>query len=227
MAQILLVEDENTIARLIQTNMSIPGHEVSRVSDGETALELVQEEHFDLVILDLMLGSMPGEDVLDQLVKWNIPVIVLSAKSSLSDQIQCLRRGAEDYITKPFESIDLITRAEVVLRVHSKMKVPSKVLTYKNISVKSDKHAIYLNDSLVNLTPKEYDLFLYLLEHQGNVLTRLQIVSSVWGYTFSKNNRTVDIHIQRLRKKLNLQDNLKTIFKTGYLLEADDNDKNN
>lgn len=224
MANILVIEDENPIANLICTTLSIPGHHVERAPNGPIAMEMVEEVHYDLVILDLMLGEVPGEDVLLQLVNLNIPVIVLSAKSKLQDQIHCLRLGADDYITKPFNSMDLITRVEVVLRVYQKQKSPQGIINYRHLTIDKSKYQVSSHNIPVELTPKEYELLLYLLANVGKGLSREQIIRSVWGYTFSKDNRTVDIHIQRLRKKLGLQNCLKTVMKVGYILELNENE---
>lgn len=225
MANILIIEDENAIANLIYTTLSIPGHHVERAANGPIGLEMIEEVHFDLVILDLMLGGVPGEEILVRLVNLNIPVIVVSAKSNLQDQIHCLRLGADDYITKPFNSLDLITRVEVTLRIYQKQKTPQGMIYYRHITIDCSSYHVSCRGIPVELTPKEYALLLYLINNVGSVLSREQLIRNVWGYTFSKDNRTVDIHIQRLRKKLELQDFLKTITKVGYILELNTDEK--
>lgn len=224
MADILIVEDEDSIANLIRMALSVSGHNVDRAADGTTALEMVKESHYDLVILDLMLGGMSGEQVLAKLAEMDIPVMVVSAKSNLHDQIQCLRMGADDYITKPFDSIDLITRAEVVLRVHGKQKGQDGLIVFQHLTIDKSRHKVFCKNQLTELTPKEYDLLLYMIGNVGKVLSRRQIISEIWGYSFSKDNRTVDIHIQRLRKKLDLQTLLTTVVKVGYILELPANE---
>lgn len=225
MANILIIEDENSIANLICTTLSIPGHHVERAPNGPIGLEMVEETHYDLVVLDLMLGEISGEQILVQLVNLNIPVIVVSAKSNIQDQIHCLRLGADDYITKPFNSMDLITRVEVTLRVYQKQKVPQGIVHYRHITIDRSTYQVSCHKTLVELTPKEYELLLYLIDNAGSVLSREQLIRNVWGYTFSKDNRTVDIHIQRLRKKLELQEFLKTVMKVGYMLEMSNDEK--
>lgn len=225
MANILIIEDENSIANLICTTLSVPGHHVERAPNGPIGLEMVEETHYDLVILDLMLGEISGEEILVQLVNLNIPVIVVSAKSNLQDQIYCLRLGADDYITKPFNSLDLITRVEVTLRVYQKQKTPQGMIHYRHVTIDRSTYHVSCHKMPIELTPKEYELLLYLIDNAGSVLSREQLIRNVWGYTFSKDNRTVDIHIQRLRKKLELQDFLKTVMKVGYILELDHDEK--
>lgn len=216
MAQILIVEDDQSIANLIRTHLTFAGHEASIVSNGRDAVELIQEELYDMVILDLMLPKLDGEIVMEHIRKLPISIIVVSAKSNLFDQVKLLRMGADDYITKPFESVDLIARVEAVLR---RYKPANQTLLFRDITVDENRHKVNKGNTKISLTPKEFELLVLFLKNKGNVMTREEILANIWGYTFAGGTRTVDIHVQRLRKKLNLNNFLKTVVKIGYILE--------
>ena len=216
MKTILIIEDDISIARLIKTYVSFAGHEAAIAPDGELALVMLGEEKYNLVILDLMLPHVDGEMVLETIKKLRLPVIVVSAKSSLVDRVRLLRAGADDYITKPFESADLIARIEAVLR---RTERSFGVLEFGDIAMDIDRHVVRKGGREVDITPKEFDLLQYFLENRNKVVKREELSAHVWGQEYLESSRTVEIHVQRLRKKMGLNEELRTVTKVGYILE--------
>lgn len=216
MKTILIIEDDISIARLIKTYISFAGYEAAIATDGELALVMLEEEKYNLVILDLMLPHVDGETVLESIKKLRLPVIVVSAKSSLVDRVRLLRAGADDYITKPFESADLIARIEAVLR---RTERSFGVLEFGDIAMDVDRHVVYKGGEEVDITPKEFDILQYFLENQNKVVKREELSAHVWGQEYLESSRTVEIHVQRLRKKVGLNEELRTVTKVGYILE--------
>ena len=222
MKTILIIEDDISIARLIKTYVSFAGYEAAIAPDGELALVMLGEEKYNLVILDLMLPHVDGEMVLETIKKLRLPVIVVSAKSSLVDRVRLLRAGADDYITKPFESADLIARIEAVLR---RTERSFGVLEFGDIAMDIDRHVVRKGGREVDITPKEFDLLQYFLENRNKVVKREELSAHVWGQEYLESSRTVEIHVQRLRKKMGLNEELRTVTKVGYILE-DKRDRN-
>ena len=216
MKTILIIEDDISIARLIKTYVSFAGYEAAIAPDGELALVMLGEEKYNLVILDLMLPHVDGEMVLETIKKLRLPVIVVSAKSSLVDRVRLLRAGADDYITKPFESADLIARIEAVLR---RTERSFGVLEFGDIAMDIDRHVVRKGGREVDITPKEFDLLQYFLENRNKVVKREELSAHVWGQEYLESSRTVEIHVQRLRKKMGLNEELRTVTKEGYILE--------
>lgn len=216
MKTILIIEDDISIARLIKTYVSFAGYEAAIAPDGELALVMLGEEKYNLVILDLMLPHVDGEMVLETIKKLRLPVIVVSAKSSLVDRVRLLRAGADDYITKPFESADLIARIEAVLR---RTERSFGVLEFGDIAMDIDRHVALKGGREVDITPKEFDLLQYFLENRNKVVKREELSAHVWGQEYLESSRTVEIHVQRLRKKMGLNEELRTVTKVGYILE--------
>lgn len=216
MKTILIIEDDISIARLIKTYVSFAGYEAAIAPDGELALVMLGEEKYNLVILDLMLPHVDGEVVLETIKKLRLPVIVVSAKSSLVDRVRLLRAGADDYITKPFESADLIARIEAVLR---RTERSFGVLEFGDIAMDIDRHVVLKGGREVDITPKEFDLLQYFLENRNKVVKREELSAHVWGQEYLESSRTVEIHVQRLRKKMGLNEELRTVTKVGYILE--------
>lgn len=219
MYRILIAEDNKAICNLIKAHLTFAGYDTSYAYDGASALELLAEETFDMLILDLMLPKVSGEEIIGKMKDSQIPIIVVTAKDDLTSKVQCLKIGADDYITKPFDSMDLLARVEAVLR-RCKRKQP--VLELLNLRIEPELHRVTQNGQEVECTPKEYDLLYYLCLNHDKVLTRKEILADVWGYNYVGETRTVDIHIQRLRKKLNWETEIQTITKVGYLLKAGD-----
>ena len=216
MKTILIIEDDISIARLIKTYVSFAGYEAAIAPDGELALVMLGEEKYNLVILDLMLPHVDGEMVLETIKKLRLPVIGGSAKSSLVDRVRLLRAGADDYITKPFESADLIARIEAVLR---RTERSFGVLEFGDIAMDIDRHVVRKGGREVDITPKEFDLLQYFLENRNKVVKREELSAHVWGQEYLESSRTVEIHVQRLRKKMGLNEELRTVTKVGYILE--------
>ena len=216
MKTILIIEDDISIARLIKTYVSFAGYEAAIAPDGELALVMLGEEKYNLVILDLMLPHVDGEMVLETIKKLRLPVIVVSAKSSLVDRVRLLRAGADDYITKPLESADLIARIEAVLR---RTERSFGVLEFGDIAMDIDRHVVRKGGREVDITPKEFDLLQYFLENRNKVVKREELSAHVWGQEYLESSRTVEIHVQRLRKKMGLNEELRTVTKVGYILE--------
>lgn len=215
--QILIVEDDEHIAKLIEATLSIGGYHGTICPDGSRAVEMILGGNFDLVLLDVMLPGLDGFSVIEKIRHKEIPVIFLTAVQDVSDKVRGLRLGAEDYIVKPFESVELLARVEVVLR---RVKKGKTLLDYGDIEVNVDEHTARRDGRAVSLTPKEFDMLVFFLQNLDIALTRERLLAAVWGYDFAGETRTVDIHVQQLRKKMGLHDKLVTIPKLGYRLES-------
>ena len=217
MIKILIVEDEKAISDLIRFHLTRNGYECSTCYDGLEAANLLEQTvNFDLILLDIMLPHINGYELTDYIRPLGIPVIFLTAKSSMDDKIKGLTSGAEDYIVKPFEIVELLARVNIVLRRYNKAE---SILSFENIKIDTENHIVRQNGVEVDLTPKEFDLFLLLVRNKNMTLFRDRIYEKVWETDFFGETRTLDLHIRRLRQKLNLADNLKTIYGIGYRLE--------
>lgn len=214
--RILVAEDDIAIADLIRMNLEMVGYDVNVVNDGIEALSKIQEEDFALVILDVMLPSVDGFEIIKKIDTRNNSIIFLTARNELKDKLKGLKEGADDYMTKPFEPLELLARVEAVIR---RNKTYDEILNFKHIVLNESKRVIIINDREVELTPKEFELFVYLLKNKNIAISRTQLIEQIWGYDFEGETRTIDMHIQKIRKKLNLKENLKTIYKFGYRLE--------
>lgn len=214
--KILIVEDDVHISKIIKMNLNIVSYETMEVYDGEAALELVQRGKFDLILLDVMIPKLDGFELMKRIRPYNIPVIFLTAKNSVYDKVDGLKLGADDYMVKPFEAIELLARIETVLRRYDKEE---QVMAFQTLLVDLDKREVTKQGEVVELTPKEYDLLVVLLKNKNIALSREQFIDKVWGAEYYGETRTVDMHIKSLRKKLELQDHIKTIYKLGYRLE--------
>ena len=216
MAYILVAEDEIPINDLICKNLKLLGYKTAQAFDGPRALELAEKENFDLVLLDVMLPGMSGFQVKTKLPK-DLPVIFVTAKTSVSDQLTGLNLGAEDYITKPFDTLVLIARVENVLR---RTKKNDAVFTIKDCVIDLSMRTVYKNGERVDLALQEYNLLEALVLNRNFALSREKLLQLAWGYDYSGDSRTVDVHIQRLRKKLGLYREIATVYKYGYRLEV-------
>lgn len=216
MAHILIVEDETHIAQMIEATLTLGGHTSQWCADGAQALSRIEEGSFDLVLLDVLLPGLDGFSIMSRIQKRDIQVIFLSALQQVEDKVRGLRLGAEDYIAKPFEPLELLARIEVVLRRRDKGE---KVLEYGPIRQELGSHTVTLNGEPVALSPKEFDLLQVFLQHQNLALSRDKLLAMVWGYEYTGESRTVDIHVQHLRQKLGLTDCLVTLPRIGYRLE--------
>ncbi|WP_314587208.1 response regulator transcription factor [Paenibacillus terrigena] len=217
MAQkILIVEDDIHISKIIKMNLTLVNYETVEVYDGLAALAAVKQEKFDLILLDVMIPKLDGFELMEQIKPYGIPVIFLTAKNSVYDKVNGLKLGADDYMVKPFEAIELLARIETVLRRYGKEE---QVMMIQHVRVDLDKREVTLHGETVELTPKEYDLLVVLLKNKNIALSREQFLDKVWGSDYYGETRTVDMHIKSVRKKLQLQDHIKTIYKIGYRLE--------
>lgn len=219
MIHILIVEDDSNIVRMLEAALSIVGYQSSICTDGRSAVEKIQSGNYDLVLLDVMLPGIDGFQVIEQIDASAVPVIFLTACQEVSDKVRGLKLGAEDYIVKPFEAVELLARIEVVLR---RVNRGSKVLRYENIVVNLTEHTVRQDEKPVSLTPKEFDVLVFFMQNLDVALTRERLLSHVWGFEFVGETRTVDIHVQQVRRKLHLQSKLVTIPKLGYRLERAD-----
>lgn len=214
MMKILIVEDDINISKMIKTTVEIDGYEAETVDNGISALEMINSGTYDLILLDVMLPGLNGFDIISKRTG-DTPVIFITAKQDLDDRITGLKLGAEDYIVKPFEAMELLARIEVVLRRYNKT---NHLLTYDDITIDIDEHSCKRGDTPLYLTPKEFDLIVFFINHMDVAISRAQLLSTIWGYDFEGESRTIDIHIQQLRKKLDLKNKLVTIPKLGYRL---------
>lgn len=219
MARILIVEDNENIAKTISATLAAVGYESAIVSDGAEAVETVSRNcaKWDIVLLDVMLPTMDGFEVMRHIAPLGVSVIFLTAMQNVLDKVNGLKLGAEDYIVKPFEALELLARIEVVLRRTGKI---STTLNYGDICVDTSAHTVTKGGVPVALTPKEFDVLVFFLRNRDIAVTRERLLGAVWGYEFAGESRTVDIHIQQIRKKLGLHDCLVTIPKLGYRLES-------
>ena len=214
--KILVVEDEMAISNLIKIHLEMANYKCIQAFDGMSALDIIQTCDLDLVILDVMIPQIDGFSLIEKIKVFKIPVIFLTAKNSVMDKVTGLRLEAEDYITKPFEAIELLARIEVVFRRFGKEE---DFLKFKNILVCLKDRLVKKDNTTVELTLKEFELLVLMIKNKNMALSRDQILERVWGYEYFGETRTVDTHIQKIRKKLDLFDNIKTVFKVGYRLE--------
>ena len=215
--RILVVEDDTAISELICMNLEVTGYEVVPVLDGnEVEGTLEKEEDFDLALLDIMLPGKDGFELLGVKKKYGIPVIYITAKADVNSKIKGLRSGAEDYIVKPFEVLELLVRVEKVLERTGKQK---EIIQVKDLEIHLSEHKVTRNGQTVSLKPMEYDLLVLLAKNKNVAFTREQMLNEVWGSNYLGETRTIDVHIGQLRRKLDLSDVIKTIPKIGYRLE--------
>lgn len=218
MLKILVVEDEKAISDLIKMNLCDAGYECICFYDGLSAADYLENNICDLILLDIMLPKINGYELMEYIRPMNIPVIFLTAKAALDDRVKGLTMGAEDYIVKPFEIVELLARVNVVLRRYNKS---SSTLSFRNISIDLDNQHVTKDSVSIELTPKEFDLLVLLVRNKNITLFREKIYESVWENDMYGDTRTLDLHIQRLRKKLDLTNELKTVYRVGYRLETE------
>ncbi|OZB90033.1 response regulator transcription factor [Paenibacillus sp. XY044] len=217
MARILVVEDEKPINDLITMNLKLVGHEFLKAFDGSSALSMLDQETVDLILLDVMLPELDGFELMRRIRHLNIPVIFITAKDALADRITGFELGADDYIIKPFEILELLARINVVLRRHTKEYDGWSV---EGVEVRLAERQVYKNGQVVELTAREFELLEVLVQNRNIALSREKLLELAWGYDFEGETRTVDVHIRQLRRKLGWEDCIKTIFKLGYRLEV-------
>ncbi|AEI45223.1 response regulator transcription factor [Paenibacillus mucilaginosus] len=224
--KILVVDDEPSISMLIEFNLKLVGYEVHCVYDGEAVFGAIQHFRPDLIVLDLMLPKMDGIQVCRKLRSQNnlVPIIMLTAMQDLSDKIAGLDNGADDYMTKPFSPQELISRIQAIIRRIQTLPSSSEntPLTIGQIVVQPDQREVKVKGQNIDLTPKEFDLLLFLCKHRGKVLSRQQLLHGVWDYHFLGDTRIVDVHISHLRDKIETNarnpEYIVTIRNVGYKL---------
>ncbi|WP_252236633.1 response regulator transcription factor [Clostridium sp. CH2] len=213
---VLIIEDDEAISNLIKINLSMVGYKSKQLFDGLEAFNLLKEESFDLILMDIMLPGMDGFELMKKIKDLNIPVIFLTAKNGLADKVTGLKSGAEDYIVKPFETVELLARIEIVLRRYSKN---SNCIEFRNLKIYEEERIIKKDDETIDLTLKEFEFMVLLVKNKNMALSREYLLEKIWGYEYMGETRTIDNHIQKLRKKLDIADNIKTVYKIGYRLE--------
>lgn len=217
MIKILIVDDEKPICDLIDMNLSAAGYSCTAVQDGLSAIDAVENNKFDLVLLDIMLPGADGYDVMDYIRPYKVPVIFISAKHEVRDRVKGLKLGADDYLVKPFDVTELLARVEAVLRRYNKAE---KKLTVGEIEIDIEARRVTRAGNPVSLTSKEFDLLMLFAENKNVALFRENLYEKVWDDEYYANSRTLDLHVQRLRKKLGWEKNLVAVYKVGYRLEV-------
>lgn len=217
MMKILIVEDDAAISNLIRINLADAGYLCTCASDGLQASDLLETENFDLVLLDIMLPKIDGYELIEYIRTMEVPVIFLTAKSSVEDKVKGLKLGAEDYLTKPFEIIELLARVETVLR---RCNRDIRYLEVHDIQIDTLSRVVRKNGRIVNLTMKEYELLLLFVLNKNIALFRDRIYERIWGDFDMGASRTVDLHVQRLRRKIGWEDKLVAVYKIGYRLDV-------
>lgn len=214
MKQILIVEDDKPISNLIQMTLKMGGFESQKAFDFNQALNLLKSNTFDMVLLDISLPDISGIEIIPRIKKKEVPIIIISAKDQLTDKVYGLESGADDYMTKPFETAELLARINALFRRSSSSK---KCYTLDDLNIDIESRTVIKNGHNVLLTTKEFDLLHYLLENSSIAIRRESLIEKIWGYDTECSTRTVDIHIQRLRKKLGIE-KIETVYKVGYKL---------
>ena len=217
MIKILVVEDEEPISNLIRMNLTKAGYYCKCAFDGKEAADIMASEPFDLFLLDIMLPQINGYELMDYAKSLNTPVIFITAMGSVENRVKGLKQGADDYITKPFEVLELLARVEAVIRRYNKSERILKVL---DIEVDVDSRTVTQNGEPVTLTLKEFELLLLFIRNKNIALYRDVIYESVWESEYMGESRTVDLHVQRLKKKLHWEDKIVAVYKVGYRLMA-------
>ena len=216
MIRILIVEDEKPIAELIRMSLRKAGYICTCAADGAAAADLLESNAYDLILLDVMLPKIDGFELMEYIRPTGTPVIFITAKNAVSDRVKGLRMGAEDYIVKPFEVIELLARVEVVLR---RCQKTGEHITCGDLEIDLRSMQVHRNGEAIDLTKTEWDLMLLFVRNRGAALYRDTIYERVWGGEYPVGSRVVDLHIQRLRRKIGWEDKLRTVNRVGYRLE--------
>jgi len=216
MAKILIIEDDKAINTLIRKNLELVGHKCISVFDGISVNEIVEVHDFDLILLDIMLPGADGFQVIQQLIK-EIPVIFLTARDAVGDKVRGLNLGAYDYMVKPFDMLELQARVDAVLR-----RTQSAIDQFKlgEVVVDMEGRLVWFKDRIVDFTPQEFNLIEALIKNRNIALTRDRLLDIAWGFDYMGETRTVDVHIHTIRKKLEWENVVKTVYKLGYRLEV-------
>lgn len=226
MEKILVVEDDEKIARVIQLELEYANYKIDIAHTGKAALERLETENFDLILLDVMIPELNGLEVLRRVREQNedVKIIMLTARDAVMDKVSGLDSGANDYMTKPFEIEELLARIRVHLKEKSTLKVQNEddnASTYRYLSIYKSRREVYIDKESINLTQKEYDLLIYFLENKNQVLTREQIIEAVWGYDYYGDTNVIDVYVRYLRKKLDIDTEsiITSVRGIGYILK--------
>ena len=214
--KILIVEDDEAIANLININLKAEGYQCICAFDGKTGADFIENDCFDLILLYIMLPEIDGYELLEYVKPMGTPVIFLTAKSGVDDRIKGLKLGADDYIVKPFQIGELLARVEALLRRYGKVK---RKLAFADVEIDLTSRTVSKGGKPVELTVKEFDLLVELIQNKNVALYRERLYEKVWGSAYMGDTRTLDSHIQRLRRKLGWDKYIKTVFRIGYRLE--------
>ncbi len=217
MIRILAVDDEKPIAEVLRLCLKRAGYQCVCAYDGLEAADLIEKEHFDLILLDIMLPGLDGFELMEYIASTQTPVIFLTAKNAVADRVKGLRMGAEDYIIKPFDVLELLARVDGVLRRHGKLQT---VLEIADLQINTKSMQVIQRGQEVPLTRKEYEILLLFAQNLGVVLSKDTIYERVWGGEYPENTRTVELHIQRMKRKLGWDDRIKPVYGMGYRLEG-------
>lgn len=223
MSKILIVEDDLSIQALLHDFIQEAGYSVVLASDGVEALAKYSEQDFDLVLLDIMLPKIDGYGVCEVIrQKSDVPVIMLTALDGEEDQIRGLDLQADDYITKPFSMPVLLRKIAAVLRRSSRQNDAQRTMDYKDLALDLDGYKVYAGGESIDLTPREFEILRELLVNRGRILTRQNLLQTIWKYEFFGEERIIDTHIKNLRKKLGAADYIETIRGVGYRIDKED-----
>lgn len=216
MIRILAVDDEKPIVELLKLTLSRSGYQCIGAYDGIQAANLIEQDHFDLILLDIMLPGIGGFELMDYIRSTETPVIFLTAKNAVEDRVKGLRMGAEDYIIKPFDVLELLARVDGVLRRHGKLQTELQI---GDLNINTRSMQVHRGANEIPLTRKEYELLLLFAQNVGVVLSKLTIYERIWGGEYPDSTRTVELHIQRMKKKVGWEDRIKPVYGMGYRLE--------
>ncbi len=218
MVRILAVDDERPIAELLRLSLNRAGYQCVCAYDGNEAAHLVETESFDLILLDVMLPGIDGFELMDYIRSTGTPVIFLTAKNAVNDRVRGLRMGAEDYMVKPFDVLELLARVEGVLRRHGKLQ---DILHVGGLDIYTTSMQVVRRGVEIPLTRKEFDILLLFAQNVGVILSKNTIYERVWGGEYPENTRTVELHIQRMKRKLGWDEKIRPVYGMGYRLEVD------
>lgn len=224
--RVLIIEDEVKLARFVELELRYEGYDVKVVHNGREGLETFLLEKFDLILLDLMLPGLNGIEICRRIRKTSdVPIIMLTAKDEVMDKVSGLDSGADDYLTKPFAIEELLARMRVALKHSIKKEDEKNIITVGNLTVDADKRIVKVDSDIIDLTKKEFELLLYLVRNKNIVLSREQILNSVWGYTYMGETNVVDVYVRYLRSKLDEVYDIKyihTVRGVGYIVKDEE-----
>lgn len=229
----MVVEDEPALQETLEYNLSRQGYKVNVVGDGQAALDMARNDQYDLIVLDVMLPILDGFDVCRILrQEMNVPILMLTARDDEIDRVIGLEMGADDYLTKPFSMREFLARVKAQLRrvrlirqeLSAEEQIPKEIMNFDNLTLDLSRREVSVEELVLSLKPKEYDLLLFLARHRGQVLTRDLIMERVWGWDFTGGSRTVDVHVRWLREKIEKDpatpERIITIRGIGYRFEG-------